>query len=95
MAGDVDTAAQDAARLASAETELRRVLIRALRDVIMLTDSDTAVRRRLVAADLARWTREEQRDLDRLAWKYRRRLPRHLAPRLNPDDPIVRGMAGG
>jgi hypothetical protein len=26
----------------------------------------------------------------RLAWHYRRRLPSHLRPTTNPDDPIVR-----
>ena len=32
--------------------------------------------------------------LDKLAWHYRRRLPRYLAPKLNPDDPIVRQAHG-
>lgn len=27
-----------------------------------------------------------------LAWKYRRQLPAHLAPKLPPHDPIVREM---
>ncbi len=27
-----------------------------------------------------------------LAWKYRRRLPAHLAPKLPPGDPIVQEM---
>ncbi len=35
---------------------------------------------------------EAQRDhLLRCAWRLRRYLPPHLAPRANPDDPIVRG----
>ncbi len=32
--------------------------------------------------------------LDRLAWHYRRRLPRYLRPALNPDDSIVREQNG-
>lgn len=31
--------------------------------------------------------------LTRLAWHYRRRLPRYLRPPVNPDDPIVRESA--
>jgi hypothetical protein len=27
---------------------------------------------------------------DRLFWRYRRNMPAHLAPKVNPDDPIVR-----
>lgn len=34
---------------------------------------------------------ERQRDhIHRLAWVYRSRLPRLLAPKVDPDDPIVR-----
>jgi hypothetical protein len=29
----------------------------------------------------------------RLAWRYRSRVPPHLAPKCNPDDPIVRELA--
>jgi hypothetical protein len=29
-----------------------------------------------------------------LLWKYRRRLPRNLAPKLPPHDPIVKEMEG-
>ena len=40
---------------------------------------------------------EERFHLFRLAWFYRRKLPAHLAPRMNPEDPIVMSMeaAGG
>jgi hypothetical protein len=31
--------------------------------------------------------------VDRLAWRYRRLLPAHLAPRVDPDDPLVRAEA--
>ncbi len=29
----------------------------------------------------------------RLAWRYRRYVPPHLAPKANPDDPVVRELA--
>jgi hypothetical protein len=93
---EADTPAQEAARVAQAEAEERRVMIRALREALNNTRSmqaDRARLRRLLAADLGRWSRDDQRDLDRLAWRHRRRLPHYLAPRLNPDDPIVREMA--
>ena len=96
QAPERETPSQEAARVAQAEAEARRVLIRALREVLNGTRSaqaDRARLRRLLAADLARWSREDQRELDRLAWKCRRLLPRHLAPRLNPDDPIVKERA--
>jgi hypothetical protein len=32
--------------------------------------------------------------LDRIAWHYRRRISRSLAPKLNPDDPIARENHG-
>lgn len=38
-------------------------------------------------------TRKEQDRIRELMWKYRRQLPRGLAPTLNPADPIVREMA--
>ena len=27
-------------------------------------------------------------DAARLAWRYRRQMPRHLTPHINPDDPL-------
>lgn len=32
----------------------------------------------------------ERTMLKRIAWFYRRRLPAHLRPTKNPDDPIIR-----
>lgn len=38
-------------------------------------------------------TQKESERITQLMWKYRRQLPRGLAPKLNPDDPVVREMA--
>lgn len=35
---------------------------------------------------------EDRRFMRRLAWFHRRRLPSHLAPKVNPEDPIVMAM---
>ena len=35
----------------------------------------------------------QRQQVTRLAWVYRRNLPNHLAPKVNPDDPIVREMS--
>ena len=32
--------------------------------------------------------------LERLAWHYRRRIPRLFAPKTDPDDPMVRERNG-
>ena len=37
-------------------------------------------------------TDAEARQIDLLAWRYRRALPRHMAPRLPPHDPIIRAL---
>ncbi len=85
-----DDAGDDAARIARAESQARAVMLKALADLIMTRTADLGARRRLRAADPERWTVELQAELDGLTWRYRRQLPRHLAPRLNPHDPIVR-----
>ena len=38
-------------------------------------------------------THKETDRIKSLMWKYRRQLPRGLAPKLNPADPIVREIA--
>lgn len=40
----------------------------------------------------AAMTDAEARQIDLLAWRYRRALPRHMAPRLPPHDPIIRAL---
>jgi hypothetical protein len=38
-------------------------------------------------------TQKEQDRIAALMWKYRRQLPRGIAPKLNPADPVVRENA--
>lgn len=44
-------------------------------------------------ADREPLTQKEQDRIAQLMWKHRRQLPRGLAPKLNPADPIVREIA--
>lgn len=68
--------------------------IRALGTVAMPIDGpDRHKRRLLMAADLDTISAEQLATLARLTWRYRRQLPSHMAPKLNPDDPIVRSLA--
>ncbi len=88
---DEDTPAQEAARVAQAERAALAATIKALARVTMpVGHGDKHRRRRLLAADLDRLSREDRETLERLAWRYRRQMPRHLVPAMNPDDPIVR-----
>jgi hypothetical protein len=55
---------------------------------------DARLMRGLKRADREWLDADQLDDLQRLAWRYRRQLPRHLVPRANPDDPVVREMEG-
>lgn len=81
------------ARMAAAEAELARRTIAALQAAgIPAGHADARVLRGLIRADLGRLTAEQRELLRMLTWRWRRRLPPGLAPKLNPDDPIVRAM---
>jgi hypothetical protein len=91
-----ETDADDAARLAAINRKAWRLTIEALRHVTMLPGhSDKWRLRQLVAVDLDRISDGQIAMLNRLAWRYRRQMPKHLVPKLNPDDPIVKEMAHG
>lgn len=83
----------DAGRLALVQTELARRMIAALRAAgIPPGHADARLLRQLIRLDLERIA-DEDRDLLRgLAWRWRRRLPPALAPKLPPHDPLVRAM---
>ena len=92
-ASDRDTPEQDAARARLATRRVLELTIGALRMVTMPPSSPDRWRlRTLVHADLDTISAEHIALLAQLAWRYRRQLPKHLAPKLNPDDPIVRSM---
>lgn len=91
---DLDTPEQDAARQAASQRDFLRLVVAALGQVRMLPGHpDQGRLRRLMQVDLAAITDEQIAALDRMAWRYRRQLRRGLAPKVNPDDPIVREIA--
>ena len=51
---------------------------------------DWRIVRDLSRADPLAMSEDDHADIQRLLWKYRRRLPRASAPAMNPDDPLVR-----
>lgn len=51
---------------------------------------DWRIVRDLSRADPLAFSGEDHEEIQRLMWKYRRRLPRELAPGMDPDDPLVR-----
>jgi len=59
---------------------------------ITLAPADAALVDGLTRRDPKTLTAEHRHWVQRLLWKYRRDLPRGVAPKLNPDDPIVREM---
>ena len=87
---DEDTPEQEAARVRQAIRREAVVLIDALRRVATIRGGGAIWLREMAARiEHEGITPEERRHLARIAWFYRRQLPRHLAPRCNPADPIV------
>ena len=94
-----DTPEQDEARLRQAEAALIRINVEKLmlvaanlpkghgdyRTIQALDESLNVYRRLPTSGQIAQ--------VKALAWQYRRQMPKHLAPKLNPHDPIVREMA--
>lgn len=88
-----DDPAEEAARIAWADRETQRMLIDALRGAgIPPGHADARALRRLVHCNLERISAEEVELLRLLAWRWRRKLPAVLAPRLPPTDPLVKAM---
>lgn len=54
---------------------------------------DVIALRQRVEQDSAALTQKQQDRVAQLMWKYRRQMPRGIAPKLNPADPIVRENA--
>lgn len=86
--------AEDAERSAQAQAAADRLLLKHLAALSWAPRHPYArAIRELLAADLTRLTPLQAHQLRKLAWAYRVRLPAHLRPKVNPDDPIVREMA--
>ena len=80
-----------AARVAVAQRRLVEMKIAALRAIaIPPAEPDARTLRGLVGADLDRLTAQQEYDLECLCWRWRRRISRAFAPKLNPADPLVR-----
>lgn len=54
---------------------------------------DVIALRERVEKDSTPLTQKQQDRVAQLMWRYRRQLPRGIAPRLNPADPVVRENA--
>jgi hypothetical protein len=82
----------DAARMAGARHDAIRLMVRALQHVSILPGHPHKGFIRRVAGQIEQSgqplsARQEQHVL-RLAWRYRRQMPAHLVPGINPDDPL-------
>ena len=85
----------DMARMACAEREVYGLTIKRL---LAVPGHSLAVKRFLNGLDLAVNVSRRMPDesdvlrLKEMAWAYRRQMPKHLARKTNPNDPIVREM---
>jgi hypothetical protein len=87
---------EEEARIAKAQVTWLKPRVSALAQLQMETMGETAFVDRMVAK-LAQGEAPddgEQDYISSLRWKYRRRLPRDMAPKLPPHDPIVKEMEG-
>ncbi len=83
----------DIDRVRAAVGDAAVLMLRALEKApIRPSSADARALRRLRHSDPLGLSDEDLATVRLLAWRYRRALPRHLAPRLPPDDPIVQEM---
>lgn len=88
-----DAAGEVEARIDWANARVARQVIAALLAAgIPSGHVDARALRRLQRADVDRLKPEEAELLRILAWRWRRKLAPHLAPRLPPNDPVVRAL---
>ena len=86
--------AEDAERTALAEAAANRAILKRLAELSWPPSHPyRRAMRELLAADLTKLTPLQAHQMRKIAWAYRRKLPAHLRPKVNPDDPIVREMA--
>ena len=83
--------AEDRLRLGVAEDHVLQRTLHALRVIPRPFYGRDAAFIRAVVGQRAEMLSDRQRaHLKRVAWRLRRYLPPAIAPRVNPDDPIVR-----
>jgi hypothetical protein len=86
----------DAGRVAAAVRRARLNTLNALANAPIGADSrerkDVLDLRAKLQRDRDPLTAKEEERIRQLAWKWRRHLPRGTAPKLPPQDPIVREM---
>ncbi len=82
---------EDAFRLVKTERELLGLYQRALRQIPahLLMPSHRGFVQFCCRVAPENLSDRQAEQTHRLAWIYRSRLPAHLAPKINPDDPIV------
>ena len=87
---DEDSREQQEARVRRAMAREAEILTDALRRLVRTGSAEARWLRELAGRLVHQGiTAEERFHLRRLAWFHRRTLPAHLAPRLNPGDPLV------
>ena len=94
---------EDAFRLAKVETEvlgLRQRALRTIPDFKLLSGGHRSFVRYVCGMAPEKLSDAQKDQVHRLCWLYRRSIPAHLAPKCNPDDPVVaearrRERAGG
>ena len=83
--------AEDRLRLGIIEDHVLQRTLNALRCVPRpFYGRDAAFLRGVLGQRVERLSERQRDHLKRVAWRLRRYLPPAIAPRVNPDDPIVR-----
>lgn len=84
---------EDTERVQRANDDALRLVMRALRQVSMHRGSpDRRSAVELCGRQPWQLSPAERARVEWLAWKYRRDLPQHLAPKLPAHDPLVREL---
>jgi len=78
----------DAARVRAAQVNIDRILC----DKLLAATKPAGWEAYFLRRDPVTFDAADRVALRRIAWFYRLRLPAHLRPMKNPDDPIVREM---
>jgi hypothetical protein len=92
----VEIDAEDAARIAAAEAALLARQVAALARAMMPPGCwDKRFVRDVAGRDAATLTDKQKAAVQRLLWKYRRQLPKHLVPTVDPADPLATDYEAG